>query len=831
MRSRHLVRRQITGALHQSVVFVLCVILSIVTLVSLSGFSGSVHASFLRDARALHAADIIIQAHAPFSLPLLKAVNRLERLGSIESARVYRFYSVVRTAKGDASLLADLKVAEPGYPFYGRVELASGRSFPEVLTRGGVVVEQALLDRLHLRIGDRLRVGSAMLTVRDVVTVEPDRPVNFFALGPRVFVAASDLASLDLIGKGSRVDYDILARVRDRKDLDRVAGELRSAALKDRERVETYQTADSGVKRFFDNFLFFLNLIGIFTLLLAGVGIQSSLTAFLKDQERTIAVMKALGAKSRFIIGHYFTVVLVLGLGGTFLGIGASFLLQRALPGLFRGLLPANLELTISSGAMAEGLMLGLFVVALFTFLPLDRLKEVKPRSIFGKEEQGSTQRRPAWLTGAAGAIFFVAMVLWRVREVKTGLYFVFGVGMLIVVAFLCAEGVLRIVRRLPAKNLVLRQAMRGLFRPRNATRSIIVTLTASLAVIFSITLVEQNLDETFVRSYPPDSPNLFFIDIQPGQKDAFARELGIETTYFPVVRSTILEVNGEPIDAEQERRKRGDNLAREFNLTWRGHLLEDERIVSGKALFLDDWPGVQVSVLDTVLSMRNMKVGDTITFRIQGIPLAARISSIRTRTRTSLQPFFYFVFPEQALKDAPQTFFTAVRVDRDRIAPLQNRIVARFPNVTIIDVTETVAVFARVMDRLSSIVRFFTFFSVVAGVLIIISSVFATRYARIQEAVFFTILGARGRFVLAVFSLEGLMLGLISGVIALVLAQSVGWIVCKYSLDVAYKPSSAASVLMVLSTMLLVVVVSLGASIPILRQKPAAFLREQAEE
>jgi putative ABC transport system permease protein len=737
---------------------------------------------------------------------------------------------VVRTAKGDASLLADLKVAEPGYPFYGRVELASGRSFPEALTRGSVVVEQALLDRLHLRIGDRLRVGSAMLTIRDVVTVEPDRPVNFFALGPRVFVAAADLASLGLVGKGSRVDYDILARVRDQKDLDRIARDLRSTALKDRERVETYQTADSGVKRFFDNFLFFLNLIGIFTLLLAGIGIQSSLTAFLKDQERTIAVMKALGAKSRFIIGHYFTVVLVLGLGGTFLGIGASFLLQRALPGLFRGLLPANLELTISSGAMAEGLVLGLFVVVLFTFLPLDRLKEVKPRSIFGKE-LGRTQRRPAWLTGVAGAIFFLAMVLWRVREVKTGLFFVLGVALLILVAFLCAGGVLRVVRRLPAKNLVLRQAMRGLFRPRNATRSIIVTLTASLAVIFSITLVEQNLDETFVRSYPPDSPNLFFIDIQPGQKDAFARELGIETAYFPVVRGTILEVNGEPIDAEQERRKRGDNLAREFNLTWREHLLEDERIVSGKGLFRDDLPGVQVSVLDTVLSMRKMKVGDTITFRIQGIPLAARISSIRTRTRTALQPFFYFVFPEQALKDAPQTFFTAVRVDRERIAPLQNRIVARFPNVTIIDVSETVAVFARVMDRLSSIVRFFTFFSVVAGFLIIISSIFATRYARIQEAVFFTILGARGRFVLAVFSLEGLMLGLISGVIALVLAQSMGWIVCTYSLDVAYKPSSAASVLMVLSTMLLVIVVSLGASIPILRQKPAAFLREQAEE
>ena len=169
-----------------------------------------------------------------------------------------------------------------------------------------------------------------------MVLLEPDRPVNFFSLGPRVFIPGSDLASLDLVGKGSRVNYTILVKVMDQKDLDRIAVRLKAASLPDRERVETYRTADSGVKRFFDNFLFFLNLIGIFTLLLAGIGIQSSLTAFLKEQERTIAVMKAVGAGSPFIIRNYFALVSVLGLIGTLIGLGASFLLERLLPGLFQ---------------------------------------------------------------------------------------------------------------------------------------------------------------------------------------------------------------------------------------------------------------------------------------------------------------------------------------------------------------------------------------------------------------------------------------------------------------------------------------------------------------
>ena len=221
---------------------------------------------------------------------------------------------------------------------------------------------------------------------------------------------------------------------------------------------------------------------------------------------------------------------------------------------------------------------------------------------------------------------------------------------------------------------------------------------------------------------------------------------------------------------------------------------------------------------------MRNLHIGDVITFRIQGIPVDARISSIRTRTRASLQPFFYFVFQDEVLKDAPQTLFTALRVEKDRIAELQNRIVARFPNVSVIDVTQTVSVFARIMSRLSAIVTFFTLFSVAAGLLIIVSSVFATRYTRIQEAVFFTILGGRTRFIRAVFGMENLVIGLTSSLIALTLAQTASWIICRKALDIPYAPFAGLSLLMALAATLLVLAAGLGASVPVFRKKPAAF-------
>jgi len=825
------IARQITGAKRQSAVFVLCVALSMITLVSLGSFSRSVQSSLLRDAQALHAGDLIIRAHAPLPAPLQARLETLARQKLLVTARYYEFYSVLRKSTGEGSLLCNLKVVEPGYPFYGRVLLASGRPLSEVLTPGSLVVEQSLLDRLRIHLGDALRVGNATLTVRDVVLQEPDRPVNFFALGPRVFVAAADLGSLGLIGTGSRVEYVTLAKINQPKELDRIAADLRRTAADSRVRIETYQSADSRVKRFFDNLLFFLNLSGIFTLLLAGFGIQSTLFALLKEQERTIAVMKALGARSRFIIGHFLAVTLTLGLVGTSVGLAASLALQGFLPALFRGLVPARVELALSGWAVSEGMLIGFLVVLLFTALPLYRLKEVKPRAIFGKEESGSFWNRSTWVIAATGTCFFLTMVLVRIRELKTGLYFIFSLVGLVLVAYLLAGAALRYLRTRTPRNLALRQALKGLFRPRSATRSITVTLSAALAVIFTITLVERNLDASFIDSFPPLAPNVFFIDIQPPQRDALAGILGTAAQFFPIVRGTVSAVAGQLIDPEQERLSRGDNLAREFNLTYYDKLLADERLSEGKTLFRKDWPDQQVSVLDTVLKMHKMKLGDTISFKVQGIPILAQVASVRTRTEGGFTPYFYFVFPKFVLAEAPQTLFCAARIEKGRIAELQNQVVARFPNISVIDLTETAAVFGRIMGRLSVIVRFFTSFSMVAGMLIVVSSVFATRYARIQEAVYFTILGARRRFVLAVFAAESLILGVTSGVIALGIAQVASLCICRRGLDLEYHPYLVQSLFLVLATALLVLCIGLAASLSILRQKPVSFLREQADE
>jgi len=823
--------RQIIHSRRQAVVFVLCVALSIVTLISLNGFSASVNTSLLNDAKTLHAADIIIQSYQEISPGTVNAVRQLEDQHQIISHRIWEFYSVVRSQEHRDSLLAKLKIVPPGYPFYGQVVLKSGRRFDSVLTPGSIVVAQSLLDRLGLKVGDPLHVGSTTLTISDVVLKEPDQPVNLFLLGPRIFIAADDIDRLDLVKKGSRVRHLYLIKVLDETKIQSIADRIRMAADTDQESVDTYQTAGSSIKRFFDNLLFDLSLICIFTLLLAGIGIQSALTAFLKEKESTIAIMKTVGATSNFVTRHYIFILSIMGLAGTVLGLLSGLILQNALDVLFKGFVPENVTLGISWGAVLEGLCLGVFVVGLFSFIPLHRLKDIKPVIIFRKERIRSKPGLPAYLSALLILAFFLLLVFWQVNELKAALYFVGGVILLIMISAVLAGAVLFMLKRARGHSLLIRQAVNGLFRPKNATRPIIITLTASLAVIFAIYLIEQNLDANFIQSYPAETPNVFFLDIQPSQLEKFSDTLGMTATYYPIIRAKILSLNGEKINRKQQQRRRGDNLVRTFNLTYRNYLLEDEKIIKGKDLYRDGWGDLQVSVMDTVADIKQMKIGDRITFKIQGVPLQARISSIRTRTRESMRPFFYFVFPENTLRDAPQTIFTAVRVAKPQISALQTKIVEKFPNVSVIDATELLTIFSGVVKKLSRIIRFFTGFSIVAGILIILSSILATRYARIQEAVYYKILGARRSFVVKVFALENLILGLVSAIPALMISQTGSWLICLKVMNISYQPFIFESIILILVTVLLVVTVGLLPSISILRKKPVVFLREQTQE
>ncbi|NNK84468.1 MAG: FtsX-like permease family protein [Desulfobacterales bacterium] len=826
--------RQLLRSSNQALVFILCVVLSIGSITAFSGFSQNINRVLLKDARKIHAADIIIRSGSEISIGLARAINRLVLDGRVKKARYYRFYSVVRTIDDDQSLLSDVKIVEAGYPFYGEVVLKSGRSFHHVLKPGSVVVGQSLLDRLQAKIGDSLKVGFTTLTIVDVVIAEPDQPMGLFSIGPRVFAADGDREALGLIRKGSRIRYMTLLKVLDTEKVEEKTNEIADGLKKVQdpgiESVDTFQTARSRIKRFLDNFLFFLKLVGLFILMIAGFGIQGTLTAFLNEKKNTIAIFKTVGATNRYITIHFMLIVFTLGMIGILLGFFTGYLMQHGLAVMLDTFLPENLTISLSWTGILEGVFLGLCVISLFAFIPLYRIKDTKPIMILRKEKSNPPQKWPLVLSGFLSLVFFSGLVFWHMKDFRLGLYFIAEISGLILVSFLFATLMLFILKRLHIRSLPVRLAVKSMFRPNSATRPIIITLTASLYVIFTIFLIEENLDAAFIESYPEDAPNMFFVNIQQSQVEDFSRTLDHKASFYPVVRARVAAINGKKIDLTKERKQKRDNFGRTFNLTYRESLLETEELIKGNSLFRRDWDDIQVSILDMVVDMKKMGVGDTIEFKIQGVPLKARISSIRTQTRETLSPFFYFVFPEKVLKQAPQTIFTAIKAEPDQIASIQNRVVKQFPNISVIDVSQTAKVFSKMMKQLSKVVRFFSILSIAAGILILVSTIFATRVERIIEAVYYKILGAGKKFVFMVFALENLLIGLLSGLLALAMAQLTSYLVTQYDFELSYQPFLLSCFFMICITLMAVVIIGVIASRSILNKKPITFLKEQPD-
>ena len=195
------------------------------------------------------------------------------------------------------------------------------------------------------------------------------------------------------------------------------------------------------------------------------------------------------------------------------------------------------------------------------------------------------------------------------------------------------------------------------------------------------------------------------------------------------------------------------------------------------------------------------------------------------------MSPFFYFVFPERILQAAPQTLFAAIRVKPDQISKLQNRIVALFPNVSVIDISETIKVFFKLMKQLSNVVRFFSLLSIATGILILVSTIFATRAERILESVYYKILGAKKGFVFQVFALENLLIGFLSGLLALIIAQVTSFLICHYIFKFTYHPFLHDCFLMICLSLFAVVAIGILASKSILDKKPISFLKEQPDE
>jgi len=833
-----LARRQARGGRRHLTALFACVALGVGALVAVGTLGAGLESTLAREAKALLGGDVELRAARPLPDDAEAALARLERSGA-RVVRVRELVGMARTMAGGGSVLVELKTPTAGYPLYGALSTAPAAPLATLLDDEGAVVQRELLDRLGLAVGDRLTIGEATLTIRGVVEAEPDRAASLVRLGPRVFLSPAALEHAGLVAFGSRVRYRVLVRL----PPGLAAGDTRARLARDIAdpgvRVAAYDEAQPGLRRFFSQLTSYLGLVGLASLLVGGIGVATSVSAFVARQVPSIAALKALGAETRTLVATYVIQTQVVALLASLVGAGLGLAVQPVLTAALAGLVPFALEPKPEPWTIGRAIVMGLATTLLCTWAPLAAVRAVPAWLLLRRDVEPAARGRGV-RTLLPVAVGLAALALWQAGSLKIGGIFV-GASLAALLALLAlARGLTALARRLPrARGLAWRHGLAALQRPGGHAPRVVVALGVAVMLLVTVALLEGVLGRQIDYEQRREAPSFFFLDVQTDQVEDFARLAertgGSRPVFTPVVRARLAAVDGARVTREvvERRRARDEDgrwfFTREYALTWA------EAPPAGTVLTAGTWwtpaqghARALASIEESAARHLGVRPGSRLTFDVQGVAIDVEITGVRRVDWQNLTTNFFFVLSPAALAGAPATWVATTRVAGEREAALQNAVVAAFPNVTAIPLRDVLERVAAVLGDIAVAVRLVALFTLGAGVVVMAGALAATRSQRLYESVVLRTLGATRGLVARAFAVEYGLLGAAAGVGGTVLATVLAWAVVRWVLDAPWSFDPTPLLIGLAATVALALAVGFLVTFRLLGQKPLPVLRRE---
>ncbi|MFO1245040.1 MAG: FtsX-like permease family protein [Ramlibacter sp.] len=771
---------------------IVAVTLAVAALTAVGFFADRLKGGLARDARQLLGGDAVVSSDNPTPQAF---IERARALG-LQSVTTLGFPTMGRApdAQGGASKLVALKVVDTGYPLRGSLRVAPAPEAPgqptrEVPAPGEAWVDAPLLDALGLKMGDALMLGDVSLRIGRIIVTEPDRGAGFMSFAPRVMINQADIAATRLVQPASRLNYRFAVAGADRPV--REFAQWADAEVKKPEvrgvRVESMESGRPEMRQTLDRAEKFLNLVALLSALLSAVAVALAARGFAANHLDDCAMLRVLGQSQRTIALSYAFEFALIGLFASALGVaigyGVHYVFVLLLAGLVEAALPAA-----SLWPVAFGLGMGLTLLFAFGLPPVLQLAQVPPLRVI-RRDMGAL--KPASLAvlglGVAG---FAALLLAASSDVLLGAIAVGGFA----AAVLVFAGLSWVAVKLLRKSVNEATAPRWLVlatrqisaRPAYAVVQVSALAVGLLALVLLV-LLRTDLISSWRKATPPDAPNRFVINVMPEQGDAFLKALndaGVRKfDWYPMIRGRLIAVNERTVSPDDFTDDRAKRLVdREFNLSHAAAQPPHNEVIAG------DWkpeePGA-ISVEEGIAKTLGLKLGDRLRFDIAGMPVDAKITSLRKVDWGSMRANFFVMYPVSRMPDVPITYMSAFRAPDVR--GFDNALVKAFPNITNVDMTATLTQVQGVLDKVIRAIEFLFGFTLAAGVVVLFAAVTATREERAREYAIMRAVGARASLLRQVQRAELAGVGLLAGFLASLVATAVGWGLARYAFEFAW--------------------------------------------
>jgi putative ABC transport system permease protein len=824
---------------------VLSVAIGVGSLTGVRGFSTSFRHMLLGEARTLMAGDLTARV---FALPTAQqeaALRGLEARG-VRRTWITETVTMASSASTPDPLLISVKAVDPAaYPYYGVVKLNPPRPLREALDSQAVVVSDDLLVRLNVLTGDLLRIGGQDFRIAGVMVSEPDRMTGSLNVGPRVMISRQGLDRTGLITPGSRAAerYLFALPAKGGPDVAQARAVLKQAFPE--ATIADYRETHPIITRGLDRSTTFLSLIGLIALVIGAMGVASAMHGHLQQKLDSIAVMKCMGARSAQVIRIYTAQTLMLGLGGGAIGVAFGVGVAAAFPGLIAKYFAMDVSPYWSVWPAVQGIAVACLVTLLFTLPPLLAIRDIRPALIFRRDVEGGARRRgtaPALLVRVA-ILLGTGVVAGTLTEgsfadaLRTGGYFALALAIGLALLSLAGWAMLRGFRwflrragaRLPG---VVRHGVANLYRPGNQAQAAVVALGVGVMFTLTVFLVQNALVDQIRGSAPPGMPNVFLLDIPANQRAALSefirRQPGVKEApeVAFAVAARITAINGEPIE-KLPLRDFNRRFLRTRTVTAMDAMPPDTVILNG-AWWRPGDRDPQICASEEAAKILNLKPGTLVDWNIWNRTLRTRVACIERTESIRMTGRFEFLFNAGQLENLPAVYYGSARVRPADVAAMQRVVYRDFPTVTVVNVADVMQIVEDVVQRIAAVIRFISGFTILAGAVMVASSVAGTRFRRMREVVTLKTLGATRRRIAWIFSVEFLALGTVAGLMGSLLAGGFAALVLKRLLQIDFHPALLTHALAVAIAALVATVAGWGASFRILGRKPLEILRDE---
>ena len=352
----------------------------------------------------------------------------------------------------------------------------------------------------------------------------------------------------------------------------------------------------------------------------------------------------------------------------------------------------------------------------------------------------------------------------------------------------------------------------------------------AGVMLILAVYLMQSELLADLHETASPKLPNVFLVDISPDQvqgvKNFFAHQKGViaPLDLIAVMTGRFVSVNGTPV-ADLNGKHMPRRMLESAELTPADAVPAGDKVTEGKWWTSGD--AEQIAVTDWIAKRLQLHPGSAMELQVGGVVRQLKVAAVYKADGQHLASRVAFVLPSGVLRDQAATWYGGLHIQPAQVGAMERGLFALYPTISVVNLADVLGRIESVVDQITFVVRFLAAFSILAGLMILASSIASTRFRRMREAVVLKTLGATRMRIVRIFSVEFSVLGLLAGAVGVVFANILTQVLLR-KLDVHFHILWGATAIALVGTAVLATATGWIASYRILGLRPLEVLREE---